>query len=311
MLSACAPAVSARTLHAAPCPPPTIEGNVYRQAPQPILGGYYSTAFTNMDFNNPENVQRYETIQYEAIKLLATQTERWSDSIDIHLENKQVRITITYISPELVQTIILNHYLFGKIGNFVNGGFDTEILSKMERIASRNEHIFLITLTASQYEEATSYNNHVIVQLPLQLLVMTNSANVKVIPQHDDHNLEERIDLTHSPAYGYIAYPMAAKIVKNENETCEFLLDKATNTHLTLSIPYIEVNSTQHETGPWMFEYAPLLELAYQSNTSLQGERTPEHFRPQDKLPHAINPVNAEYWEELARFIWYETTLDP
>ena len=264
-----------------------------------------------MDFNNPENVQRYETIQYEAIKLLATQTERWSDFIDIHLENKLVRITITYISPELVQTIILNHYLFGRISNFLNGGFNTEILSRMERIASRNEHIFFVTLTASQYEEAASNNNPLIIRLPLQSLVMTNSANVRVIPQHDDHNLEERIDLTHSPAYGYIAYPMAVKIVENENETCEFLLDKATNTHLTLSITNIEVNSTQHETGPWMFEYAPLLELAYQSNTGLQVERTPDHFRPNKELPRPIASVNAEYWEELARFIWYETTLDP
>ena len=56
---------------------------------------HYKAAFTGMDFNNPDYVQRYETAQYEAIKLLTIQTERWSDFVDIPLENKYARITIT------------------------------------------------------------------------------------------------------------------------------------------------------------------------------------------------------------------------
>ena len=304
MVSSCAPTVSASAMYVLPCDPPTNEGNVYRQGVQPILGSYYQTAFSN-----PNDLQLYQSMQHEAIKLLAAQTERWSDSIDIALESKFIRITVTYLSPELVQTIILNHYLFRGISNYVNNDFGAHITSKMDGIASRNEHIFFVTTTASKYEEPTSNSDFVIVQLPLKSLVLTNSSNIQVNPQHDDYHLEERIDLTYNPAHGYFSYPMAV----NVNETCEFLLDKANNTKLTLSIPYIDINGTRYETRPWILDYAPLIDIAPDPNLmeKLPVARTPEHFCPGNELSAAITPVDAEYWENLARFIWHETTLDP
>jgi hypothetical protein len=310
LLSACAPEVSARPLYATACRPPTVEDNVYRQSPQSFLGAYYSTAFTDMDFNNPDDVQRYEMIQYEAIKLLATQTERWSDSIDIPLGNKYIRITITYLCPELVHTIILNHYLFRKEGGFINAGFNAEIISQMEDIASRNEHIFSVTLTASEYEQDIFNNDPLIIQLPLQSLVLTNSSNIRVIPQHDDHNLEERIDLTLTSAHGYISYPMAI----TANEKCEWLLNKANNTHVVISIPYIEINGTRYLTKPWLLEYVPLIHVTPNPNPGENGfqvDRNIDHYRPDKEPPLPSAAENAEYWEKLGRFIWYQTTLDP
>ena len=231
MLNACASEAAARAVYAQSCHPPTVEGNVYKQVPQDALRNIYSRAFSN----NPNNVQNFDTIQYEAIQLLATQTKRSSDFVDISLGSKYVRLTITYLSPELIHTIILNHYLFRKNGNYLNSGFETGVASLMEKVANRNEHIFLATLTASTYKQDTSYTDPVIVQLPLRSLVLTNSSNVQVIPQHDDHNLEERIDLTQGPAHGSFSYPMAVMV----NENCEFLMDDTTNMHLVLSIPYI------------------------------------------------------------------------
>jgi len=162
---------------------------------------------------------------------------------------------------------------------------------------------------ASKYEEPTSNSDSVIVQLPLQSLVLTNSSKIQVNPQHNDHHLVERIDLTHNPTHGYFSYPMAV----NVNETCEFLLDKANNTKLTLSIPYIDINGTRYETRPWILDYAPLINIAPDPNLmeKLPVDRTPEHFCPIKEPPTAITTINAEYWEYLARFIWHETTLDP
>ena len=302
MLNACASGAAARAVYATACHPPTVEGNVYRRPLQPILRNYYQNAFSPQ--SNLTNQQ------YEAIKLLASQTERWSDSIDISLESKFVRITITYLSPELIQTIIVNHYLFRRMGNFLNGSLENEVASKMERIANRNEHIFLATLTASTYEQDTSYTDPVIVQLPLQSLALTNSSNVQVIPQHDDHNLEERIDLTQGPAHGSFSYPMAVMV----NEKCEFLMDETTNMHLVLSIPYLDINGTRYETCPWVLEYTPLLNIALDPNpmeNRLQVSQTPDHFRPTDDPPVSITPVTPEYWETMARFIWHEVTQDP
>jgi hypothetical protein len=305
MLSACAPAtVAASSMNATPCSPPTLEGNAYRQSVQPILGGYYRNAFSN-----PNDFQNIETIQYEAMKLLATQIERWSDSIDFSFGTKYIRATVTYLSPELIQTIILNHYLFRKNGTFLSN-FEAQVLSKMETIANRNEHLFFVTLIASNYEQGTSYGEQVIIQLPLQSLVLTNSSNVQVDPLHDDHALEDRIDLTFAPAHGYFSFPMAITV----NGNCEFLLDKTNNAHLVLSIPHITINGTNYQTRPWMLDYAPSLALALDSNPMedrLQLDRTPEHFSPDKDLPVPITPVDSEYWEKLARFIWHEMTLDP
>lgn len=88
----------------------------------------------------------------------------------------------------------------------------------------------------------------------------------------------------------------------------------ASNTHLLLSIPYIEINGTRHQTRPWMLDYASLLNIALDPNPGenrLQVDRTIEHFRPNKELPESITPVNPEYWEKLARFIWHEITQDP
>lgn len=304
-LNACAPAASAQSLFASPCHPPTVEGNIYRQSVQPVLGSYYQNAF-----NNPNDLQFYQSMQHEAIKLLATQTERWSDSIDIALGTKYVRMTVTYLSPELVQTVILNHYLFRSNSAYNNGTFNAQVLAAMETIANRNEHLFFVTLTASTYEQATSYGEQIIVQLPLESLVLTNSSGIQVIPQHNDHNLEQRLDLTFVPAHGYFSFPMAIDV----NGNCEFLLDKAYTTHLVLSIPYIEINGIRYETRPWMFDYAPPLGIALDPNpleNRLQVERDLNHFCPCNDLPVSITPMNAEYWENLGRFIWHEMTLDP
>jgi hypothetical protein len=308
MLNACAPAVAADAFYARPCTPPAREGNVYRQSIQPNLGSFYRSAFSPPPNVDPQ--ENYINQQHGAISLLATQTKRWSDSIDIPLENKFIRITITYISPELAQTIILNHYLFRKIRNSVNNSFETEVTTKMEDIAKRDEHIFFVTLTASSYEQTLPYNSPVIVKLPVQSLVLTNSANIQVKPQHDDHNLEERIELTSGPAHGYISYPLAVTI----NENCEFLLNKTNNNHIVLSIPNIEVNGTRYETRPWTLNYVPLLNIAPNPDSGesqVQVDRNIDHFRPLDDPPLSINPENDGYWEQLARFIWHEVTLDP
>lgn len=78
--------------------------------------------------------------------------------------------------------------------------------------------------------------------------------------------------------------------------------------------PIIEINGTRYQTRPWMLDYASLLNIALDPNPGenrLQVDRTIEHFCPNKELPVSITPVNPEYWEELARFIWHEITQDP
>jgi hypothetical protein len=308
MASACAPDASARAMYAEPCQTSTNEGIVYRQEPQSIVVTLYQNAFINPTaLSYEENLTNQK---YDAIQLLSTQTERWSDSIDILLESKLVRLTITYLSPELIHSIILNHYLFRNIGNFANADFKAHLINQMDGIAKRNEHIFFFTLTASQYETYTSDSAPVIVELPFQSMVLTNSSGIQVTPQHKDHQLESRIDITHGPEHGYFSYPIAVQI----NDHCESLLDKSYNAHFTLNITYIGINGTNYDVSPWVLDYAPLLDLAQNPNIKenmLQIGRTPEHFRPNENPPFSIMPVDAEYWETLARFIWHETTLDP
>ena len=63
------------------------------------------------------------------------------------LYRKNTRITITYISPEIAQLIVINHYLYKRITN-LTGRLEEQVKSQMAGIVNRNEHIFFVTIMA-------------------------------------------------------------------------------------------------------------------------------------------------------------------
>jgi hypothetical protein len=60
------------------------------------------------------------------------------------------RVTITYLSPELVAYIVLNDYLSK---NDQSKTFDEELQNMLNEMGGRNELFFFVTIMAPNYNE--------------------------------------------------------------------------------------------------------------------------------------------------------------
>jgi hypothetical protein len=176
----------------------------------------------------------------------------------------------------------------------------------MSRIVGRNEYVFFMTFMASAYTN----NTISIIKFPLKQLDLTNTNNANVIPVHDDHILENPIDLKNGPEYGFFYFPIASI----QNGACQAALDKNYDTRIVLSVPSIVINDTNMGPQTWEYKYAPLIDM-----TNVSGLRqnrfslalSADQFAPKTSKLTALNLESPDFWAGLARLIWAETTLDP
>jgi len=246
---------------------------------------------------------------YASLEAIALKTRRWSDLVDIHLSaGDTLRITITFISPEVAQEAYLAEILYRNI--FVQN-FDTSSKTILGEIGNRNEFMFLVTIAATNYEDASNGNANV-VQIPIDQMVLTNSAGLSVKPNHRDDNLAENIYLSRGAQSGYVAYQMG---VKNKDQ-CDLLLDPQWNNKIVISIPGLQVNNIDYGPRTWTIESNPLFDSNMPPAAPLfsippdfdKNRLSPLLVPPS---PHTNNLVpDATYWEDMARFIWREITLD-
>ena len=246
----------------------------------------------------------YNNIRQQAFNGLVNLVYYLSDSVDIQSGEKTIRITVTYISPELVHTIIVNHYLYKRYTNF-SGKLNEQVLIHMSRIIGRNEYVFFMTFMASSYTNNTTS----IIKFPLKQLDLTNTNNANIIPAHDDHILENPITLINGPEYGFFYFPMASI----QNGTCQAVLDKNYDTRIVLSVPSIVINDTDVGSRTWEYKYAPLIDMTnvsglHQNRFSLA--LPVDQFAPKTSKLTASNLESPDFWVGLARMIWSETTLD-
>ena len=100
------------------CTPDSPLVNVYRAAPQPWANTIFEFAFppyipTPIPPNPSQfNEQQILSARYAAFQQLINETKRWSDTQTIKLKDlSEASITLTYISPELLQAVFLNQVL--------------------------------------------------------------------------------------------------------------------------------------------------------------------------------------------------------
>jgi hypothetical protein len=245
----------------------------------------------------------------QAFGELVNYVNQWSDSVDIPIENFTVRISITYIHPELVQAVIVNHYLFRNDKSF-KGKLDDQIKVHMKDIAARNEHIFFITFMAFDTESKTAVDAPIIINFPVRDLQLTNTSNVSIYKQHDDHHLENPINLNEGLEYGFIYYPMGV----TQNGACQAVLDEKRDTRVVLRIPKVTINNADKFPRAWEYKYAPLIDIGtYSSAQNLASSEPPLIDQLTPYVPGQTPLVLEEpgFWNSLARLIWLETTLDP
>lgn len=296
LISACGDAVAA-----APAPrlePCVLEQNPYTNPVETYLANIYRAAVTSMNDNGAYNINRHL-----AFTQLVNLVRDWTDSVVVNNGDRNIEVAITYVSPQVARAVVINHYLYMK-NNDYTANLDAQVRSNLEGIIDRNEHVFFVTFIT------TPSSNGVTIDFPLSELELTNTSNMSVNREHDDHNLEKTITLQNEPEYGFFYFPMA--VIKDGS--CQPVFDETRDTSVVISASRIMINGVTSGPQSWKFKYAPLIDMRLMSDGSSNG-LTINH--PVDQITPTMSPLfpgnknDPNYWISMARMIWMETTLDP
>jgi hypothetical protein len=305
MFSACGELPVAAPAHLPPCYPAQ---NAYAAPIHSNFIDIYDRGVASVN-----DIGRYNSTRQEAFNELVNQVYHWSDSVEINNDTtgkKTFRITITYVSPELIHLIILNHYLYKGI-SYPPGKVEAQVRGHMSKIIENEEHIFFIMFMAPPSADSTT------IEFPLNGLILTNASNLPVYVNHDDHNLEGSISLKTGLEYGFFYIPMTV----TKDGRCQTVLDKNHDTRIVLSIPKITINGANAGPQTWEYKYAPLIDLTtispvqpYPFSLVQQMDQISPDTKQLSSRTSQLVSTDLEddgYWAAIARFLWYETTFDP
>ena len=308
-LSGCGGTSTTETPRPALCTPESPNVNIYRKSLQTQSYSIFQHATTPTPPNITPQGQQILEARYAALKYLTYETERWSDTETIKLdETSEAQIVITFLSPELIQAIFVNEFLEHSPDYY---DFENKTQAALNSIAARDELLFYVTITTTNND--APYAAVHMIDIPVYEIIMTNAEDLKVHPSHDDHILDQPINSSSKPVFGILAYPLA---MMHENK-CNWILDSKFNTSIVLSVSDIKVNGvSSNHPYTWIIEYLPLI-------TADLPPVTPEFTIPLDFSLHQLTPLSNppkplsspdavsqdSYWQELARFTWNQITL--
>ena len=287
-----------------PIPPPTCVS--LPPGSNSYLSHEISDSIRGIYVNSPTNIW---LAKQDALSQLGKNTEHWSDYVDLTLDGSQlVRIIVTYLDPVLIQYVVLNHVLAYSNAQITPTAFDSELKNIMNNLGKRDEMLFVVTITTPFYKEQAYNENVLYVRLPIEQMDLISTADIRIPPTHEDHILDESIDITHGPVYGIVGYPIA---IMNQTQ-CVLVMDLYTTT-LTLDVPFVNLGETSQGAQFWSIPYHPLV---MEDNTHPTPTLDPYFdFSRGYQLatpptpnwePNAVNDrTNWDlYWQEMGRYIW-------
>lgn len=288
-------------------PPPTATNNANPQitptCPSPSTNPYRQyqnpSQVTNIFLNYKRDLAIYDNVRQDAFIQLSKHVKQWSDYEDMTIDGRIVRITITYLDPMLVQFAILNEALVPPNNSMDQSWFESQIQTAMTKLASRDEIMFIVTIT-SQFNESALF-----VDFPIADLELISTSGIKALPTHYDPILGKHNDVSKKHLYGFVSYPVSLLLQGN----CAGIVDLWT-TSLTLDH---DESLTQED----LF-YNLFWNISYQPPVVLQGNTRPvPTLDPYlDKNRYSKSPIPPSpdvladdkssnfYWEEMGRYIW-------
>lgn len=301
-LTACGPTpAAAASGNLQPCTSSTPGANRYRNVMLEQVREVYSRRFTNPD-----------AVKNEAFSLLVDQVQRWTSTVDIPVDNGNIiRITLTYISPELTQLIILNHQLYKN--SLSDADFEQMLQTRMNEVAVREELLFLMTITYSKYDPPTAPEiNMVRLHIPMGELALVNSRNTRIPAYNIDPPLRQEIITSRGPSAGYIAFPVGVGSAEN----CAQSIELRWNTVINVHIGRVTINGTDYAHPlAWSVKYHPLVDMdngrisprfSYPAPPSIPINHEP----PKPEKGISAELANAGYWQEMGLHVWGYVT-DP
>lgn len=287
-----------------PIPQPTCTAIL--PSSNPYLSHEISDGLRKIYKESPSNILG---TKQNALSQLGKNTEHWSDRVDLVLNDSQmVRIVITYLDPVLIQYVMLNHVLAYSNAQEYPDAFDNEVHLVMNNLGERNEMLFIVTITTPFYVEQASNANVTMVKFPVEEMALISTADVRIYPAHEDHILDENIDITHGPVHGIVGYPIA---IMNQTQ-CMLIMDQYTTT-LTLDVPSINLGGMSQGPQFWSIPYFPLV-----SEDHVYPTPTVDFYFDFSRESQLATPPTPNwnsnavddatnwdlYWQEMGRYIW-------
>jgi len=315
LLAACAPATPAATepqgpADLSPCND-SEDPNVYQPLGSDTIASFiYQRALLEPD-GDLYNLGQLPGVQLDAYLRFVESVQQWTTFVDIPVGvegvNGQefVRLTFTFLSPELIEMVLLNHYL-GEAP--VSGDVLIQRMNeKMSYFENRGEIVFLLTFTSSYKNFSITDPNAIRINANIDEIKLFDT-NGKLIPlRHYDPHLGQACCVSRVHLSGYIGYPMFV----HRNKKCTATLNRKFATTMTLQVGKFVIND--HENPPMILtlRYRSLLEVEdshkLDSRPILDGSSL---IKPEMKTtpPLPVNRGNGAdflYWQNMASYIWW------
>jgi hypothetical protein len=243
----------------------------------------------------------------EALRFLQVETKRWSHFKDVGEKNSQVRMIVTFITPELLRAVILNNVLSRP--DFQTKDLGKNMQDNFDYLKRRNEFVFLLTFLP------TPDQGNKIFSVSPKDIRLHNTANLDVPPTHNDDFLNDSLKFSEKNQSGFIFYPIGVNASGREND-CSRVLDPDWDTSLMLNITNATIGTQANQTISWPIPFASLLltdgvSFKVDFTTPVQsGEES--DFTPFPSKNSLVPKFDTEpddaFWQEYSRFIWAKLT---
>lgn len=270
------------------------------QATPQISQGQFNTL--PADFTIPSNTIALP-LQQSAFVHLLNETKINSDWRTFSLDNvSNLNVIVTFLSPKLIQAAYLNDFLYRvqKIDEF-----ETRMRSALQKVVQRKELIFIVTITSNSIN-TPGITPHIL-DIPIDQLMLTNSADLEIKPSHEEHNIDQPFNTLQEPEAGLLGYPIGISTVSG----CAWVLDPIYDTNIVVVVNSITLDGVDTGSHTWVIPYIPLVVDAtqqvaplftMQSLPSIPPTLEPRHYPPKDM-------ATADFWSQYALFIWHKITL--
>ncbi len=263
-----------------------------------------------------KDVTAHERDKSRALQFLAHEALRWSSVRDIQIGEKRVRLVATFISPELIRAVILNHVIFKEMYKEEDlSGRNMSAYANQRLVVTdqRQEFLFLVTIQAEMPE-----GNEIQIELPATNFFLKKNTNFRVPVSHTDGFFKHSLKISSSQHTGFLYFPFG---VSENQDSCKQTLDVLHDKYIMLSIEGAVIDGKKFDEITWQIPFVPPIDVgsaipAPNPDLPLLVEHAPASIVPpiQDIGPTgmvtALTDKNREYWSRFGEFIWANLTLD-
>lgn len=278
-----------------------------------LAGQIYVSA---LGANSAKNITTLDSDKSRALQFLAYETMRWSSVQNIDDGDKKIRLVVTFISPELIRAVIINHAIYKEM--YTNEAIPGHNLSaytndRLQVMDERQEFLFLVTIQAEVPE-----GSEIQIELPATNFFLKKNTDFRVPVSHTDGFFKHSLKMSSSQHTGFLYFPFG---VSKKTDACQQTLDTLHDKYIMLSVEGAVIDGKKYDEITWQIPFVPPLDVGSAIPTPNPDLPIPSNHAPASIAPSiqdigptgmvtALTDQNIEYWSKLGQFVWSNLTLD-